>query len=661
MPRIYKGTTAKLALMYYPCVINPSDVSELTIAIYSEGTNEAIEYSLANMTLKDNIAFINLAKYQLDVLDNGVIKYVARGVYKGNDFVQDRYSNYYIQTPKDYVIEDVAIQDIKRVDISELITNVLPDSGYDGMGEVVVDANPLINNVADNAVALDVDKNGTYVAELADNYKGYIKEINVSVPSVNVEQLTQEEYDNITPAKDILYLISDAIPEYNLKTINGETLVGEGDIKIDVDLTGYATEQWVDDKGYLKEIPEEYVTDIELANKNYVDTSYLNTELEGYAKQSYVDDAIANVGNGNIVELTQEEYDNIIPDEDTLYVITDAPEIEIPDTSEFVTNTELADKNYVDIYYLDNKNYATNDSVNDTYNFLVEQLNEIFPQYAEKQWVEDKGYLKEIPEEYITETELADKNYVDTSYLNGELEGYAKLSYVDDALANIGGGSDIPYVVIKYVNPTLSVLSGDLDAVVNAIKNKEPYLAYFYNTYSAYGGNKWIYQFTLCYADNTSFSLSYHTEFGSVHKDISINGKFDSATQKYTLTTIGAANHNYLTSIPEEYITETELNDALANVGGGNGNIVELTQEEYDNITPDEETLYLISDVAPKENLKTINGESIIGTGDIVIESNVDLTGYATEQWVEDKEYAKLSYVDEQLGNINTILENILN
>lgn len=508
MPRIYKGTTAKLALMYYPCVINPSDVSELTIAIYSEGTNEAIEYSLANMTLKDNIAFINLAKYQLDVLDNGVIKYVARGVYKGNEFVHDRYSNYYIQTPKDYVIEDVAIQDIKRVDISELITNVLPDNGYDGMGEVIVDANPLINNVADNAVALDVDKNGTYVAELADNYKGYIKEINVSVPSVNVEQLTQEEYDNITPAKDILYLISDAIPEYNLKTINGETLVGEGDIVIEanVDLTGYATEQWVDDKGYLKEIPEEYVTETEL------------------------NDALANVGNGNVVELTQEEYNNITPQPDTLYVITDAPEIEIPDTSEFVTNSELADKNYVDIYYLDNQNYATNDSVNDTYNFLVEQLNGIFPQYAEKQWVEDKGYLKEIPEEYITETELVDKNYVDTSYLSGELEGYAKLSYVDDAIAN---------------------------------------------------------------------------------------------------------------------------------VGGGNGNIVELTQEEYDNITPDEETLYLISDVAPKENLKTINGESIIGKGDIKID--VDLTGYATEQWVEDKEYAKLSYVDEQLGNINTILENILN
>ena len=568
MPRIYKGTTAKLALMYYPCVINPSDVSELTIAIYSEGTNEAIEYSLANMTLKDNIAFINLAKYQLDVLDNGVIKYVARGVYKGNEFTQDRYSNYYIQTPKDYVIEDVAIQDIKRVDISELITNVLPDSGYDGMGEVIVDANPLINNVADNAVALDVDKNGTYVAELADNYKGYIKEINVSVPSVNVEQLTQEEYDNITPAKDILYLISDAIPEYNLKTINGETLVGEGDIVIeasDVDLSDYYTKGETDNKyqpkgNYLSSIPKEYITDSELTEK-------------GYATEQWVE---------------EQEYASL-SDVNNLAMVVSGKQSTITDLDEIRTGAELG-----------------------------------------------KTAIQEIPSEYITETEL------------------------NEALANIGGGSDIPYVVIKYAMPLFDILSGDLDAVVNAIKNKEPYLAYFYNGYGTYGQTGWYYQLTLCYANKSSFSLSYHTEVTNVHKDIKLSGLFNEDTQKYELTDITEVNHKYLTSIPEEYITETELNDALANVGGGNGNIVELTQEEYNNITPDEETLYLISDVAPKENLKTINGESIIGTGDIVIETNVDLTGYATEQWVDDKGYAKLSYVDEQLGNVNNILENII-
>ena len=148
----------------------------------------------------------------------------------------------------------------------------------------------------------------------------------------NIVELTQEEYNNITPEPDTLYVISDApeieIPDasnfvdketltyeidainialnqkqdtlvsgQNIKTINGNDLLGSGDIKIDVDLTGYATEQWVDDKGYLKEIPEEYVTDIELANKNYVDTSYLNDALGGYAKLSYVDEQIGNINN----------------------------------------------------------------------------------------------------------------------------------------------------------------------------------------------------------------------------------------------------------------------------------------------------------------------------------------------------------------------------
>lgn len=83
----------------------------------------------------------------------------------------------------------------------------------------------------------------------------------------------------------------------NIKTINGNDILGSGNIKIDVDFTGYATEQWVDDKGYLKEIPEEYITETELADKNYVDTSYLNGELEGYAKLSYVDEQIGDINS----------------------------------------------------------------------------------------------------------------------------------------------------------------------------------------------------------------------------------------------------------------------------------------------------------------------------------------------------------------------------
>ena len=79
-------------------------------------------------------------------------------------------------------------------------------------------------------------------------------------------------------------------------------------------------------------------------------------------------------------------------------------------------------------------------------------------------------------------------------------------------------------------------------------------------------------------------------------------------------------------------------------VGGSSSNIVELTQAEYDALTEkDSETLYLISDANVESNYKTINGESILGDG------NIDLSNYATQ-----------TYVQEQIGDINNILENII-
>lgn len=323
--------------------------------------------------------------------------------------------------------------------------------------------------------------------------------ININETSENSKIYIQRNITNDEP------VINNYVTEDELSNTLKNYATTEDLSNVEVDLTGYATEQWVDDKGYLKEIPEEYVTDIELANKNYVDTSYLNTELEGYAKQSYVDDAIANVGNGNIVELTQEEYNNTTPQPDTLYVISDAPAADIPDTSNFVDKDTLA-------YELDSVNFRI-DEKQDT---LISGLN-----------------IKTINGNDITG--------------GGDI--------------TIEGGSDIPYVVIKYAMPIFDILSGDLDAVVNAIKNKEPYLAYFYNGYGTYGQTGWYYQLTLCYANKSSFSLSYHTEVTNVHKDIKLNGLFNESTQKYELTDITEVNHKYLTSIPEEYITETELSE----------------------------------------------------------------------------------------------------
>ena len=108
----------------------------------------------------------------------------------------------------------------------------------------------------------------------------------------------------------------------------------------------------------------------------------------------------------------------------------------------------------------------------------------------------------------------------------------------------------------------------------------------------------------------------------------------------------GGINEEELNKYLEGYVTDEELNDVLNNIDITN--IVELTQAEYDVLVANgeinEEVIYLITDETI--NLKTINGESIIGDGDITIE----IPDYSQD----------INDIKGQLGDIETILNNII-
>ena len=138
-----------------------------------------------------------------------------------------------------------------------------------------------------------------------------------------------------------------------LKTINGESLVGPGNITIEgggsADLTNYYTKAESDGRfqpvgEYLTSIPEEYVTEGELNSKGYLtEHQPLKTingkslvgpgnitiegggsaDLTNYYTRGEVDNLVAE--KARIVSLTQAEYDALdIKDENTIYNITDA-------------------------------------------------------------------------------------------------------------------------------------------------------------------------------------------------------------------------------------------------------------------------------------------------------------------------------------------------
>lgn len=91
----------------------------------------------------------------------------------------------------------------------------------------------------------------------------------------------------------------------------------------------------------------------------------------------------------------------------------------------------------------------------------------------------------------------------------------------------------------------------------------------------------------------------------------------------------------YLTAIPNNYITEDELNSK---------GYITTIPDEY--VTDSE--LEAKGYITEHQSLKTINGESLVGSGDITISGGGDMTNYYTK-----------TEIDNLVGNINNELESI--
>ena len=159
-------------------------------------------------------------------------------------------------------------------------------------------------------------------------------DITIEGGGTDVIELTQDEYNELErngELQDTLYVITDVTHDYvtqdNLKTINGESIVGEGNIIIKGG-EGGGTD--------VIELTQDEYNELE-RNESLQDAFYLLTDVDNPQ------------GNANVIELTQSEYDNLEEKvEGTLYVITDAQEITVPTKLSQLEN----DLNYVTQDYL---------------------------------------------------------------------------------------------------------------------------------------------------------------------------------------------------------------------------------------------------------------------------------------------------------------------
>jgi hypothetical protein len=220
--------------------------------------------------------------------------------------------------------------------------------------------------------------------------------------------------------------------------------VGSKDYTIknsEVDLTDYAKKTDIPDvSSFISAIPEEYVTESELEAKGYAKVSALNDKANTnhthseYAKTKHTHDMadVNGLQNALSAKASQSDIDKAIElhNHNNLYA-----------TKEHNHDDKYSTKGHVHSY---------NDLTNKPTIPSIEGL-------ASEAYVDNaianidipsvEGFIKEIPAEYVTETELNNKGYITE---HQSLEGYATETYVDNAIANIEVSEGLEEVTLLF-------------------------------------------------------------------------------------------------------------------------------------------------------------------------------------------------------------------
>ena len=405
----------------------------------------------------------------------------------------------------------------------------------------------------------------------------------------------------------------------NIKTVNGYSLLGQGNITIEsgsegeynvieeIEVNGEA--QPIDNKTVNIIVPTK-VSDLnndtgfitESALGEMVTYSYLETAIgdfvtsedlvdDGYVTDTDVQTMMTNAGYVTSNELSQMGYITNSTLAQASYVTQQglsamgyitASQVPTPDMSAYVTKTELSNAGYV--------------TSNDLSGFVTDtELSNVLStaSYVTQNELSNAGY--------ITNSTLSQASYVTQQGLSGM--GYATTSQLNAKQDTLVSGTNI-----KTVNGSSLLGSGDLTIT---------------------GGST--------ITEVTQAEYDAMEQAGTLDPDtLYIISDAQSADLDDYVTKTELSNAGYLTSVPSEYITETELSNVLSTASYVTSN--ELSNAGYITNSTLSQASYVTqqglsgmsyattSDLTSKQdtlvsgtNIKTINNESILGTGNITI------------------------------------------
>lgn len=349
------------------------------------------------------------------------------------------------------------------IDLSGYITTIEADNKYQPKGAYLTSIPPQYvtdTELEDYALKTDIPDTDRFITEEEANATYQPKgSYLTSVPAeyVTESELSQKGYATTEQIPDISTKQDTLVSGTNIKTINNQSILGQGNIEITTgtggitdapsdgntygrkdntwqqitipDTSVYATkeellskadtedvESKLDKSVYdadkltfaLKsEIPTDYLTDEDLP-----DTSNFATKQEVQAKQDTLVsgtniktiNGASILGEGNITIETPEGGLSDAASDGKLYGRKDGTwsEIVIPDTSGLATKTELSNKLDTETYNADKATFALKTEIPDTSTFITTET-------ADSKYQPRGTYLTEVPDEYVTDTELTEQ------------------------------------------------------------------------------------------------------------------------------------------------------------------------------------------------------------------------------------------------------------
>ena len=692
--------------------------------------------------------------------------------------------NTLIDTDADKSVRDIAVDVLTETLVSETATEA-----YDTLAEM----SAWIKSHPEDATAMNIaiQKNATDITNLDSAYKAADTKVltdaqeytdNINFYTIKDNPIVDGEAGSITFVDETGYIglkvTEDGIiakdvvtPEHTLSSKADKSFVEDNyynkstvDKKIaeavtggQVSLDGFATEQWVNEQGFLKDhqdishlaekselptktsdltndsgfitiddVPEVTVpTKVsELENdKGYLtehqDISHLATKAElptVPTKVSELENDSKFITIDEVPEVTVPTKTSELTNDSGFITINDVPVLEIPE--EYVTETELNDKGFLtehqDISHLASRNWVESQGYAHQEDLLEISFNDIQDSPIS---IDDSGMINFVDESGNVGFQINEEGLRVTDVIAGEhklsekanvsdipsLDGYAKTEDIPslDGLVKtedlpnfdeFAKTEDIPslddYASKEWVNNKNYATEYDLKNIDYSSINNVPVSedetgelnitdesgnigmkvaseAVYAKDFVA-GEHKLSEKVDKTYVDNSIAelvdgapeTLDTLNELAAALNDNadivdvlnqSISNKQDAITDLETIRQGAAKGATALQSYTEQYkgtVTGVKINGTTKNPSNG---VVDLGTV-----------------ITEHQTLKTINGQSIIGSGDITISggsSGANVQAVDTGDVIDDVtvDYATKTYVDGLVGDINSVLESIIN